>query len=109
MHSARLPSSTTTTRTPTISAPARWPRRRGFAGAPISGTAGAVAIGVAERVSCAVKADATVSCWGADLAALGDGGVGSSFAPVPIKGPAGVGLLTNVAAVAPGARHVCAL
>jgi alpha-tubulin suppressor-like RCC1 family protein len=83
---------------------------RGFASpTPITGTAGATALGVAEHVSCAVKGDATVFCWGADLAALGDGGVGSSFAPVAIKGPLGVGLLTNVAAVAPGARHACAL
>ena len=88
--------------------PAMLPQR-GFAGPAITGTAGAVAIGVAERVSCAVRADATVVCWGADVAALGDGGVGSSFTPVPVKGPLGVGLLGNVAAVAPGARHVCAL
>jgi alpha-tubulin suppressor-like RCC1 family protein len=83
--------------------------QRSSAGAPITGTAGASAIGVAERVSCAVKSDATVLCWGADLAALGDGGTGASFTPVPVRGPAGVGLLTNVASVAPGARHACAL
>lgn len=82
---------------------------RAFAGPPIAGTAGAVAIGVAERVSCAIKSDATVICWGADLAALGDGGTGSSFAPVAVRGPGGVGLLDNVAAIAPGARHACAL
>lgn len=82
---------------------------RGFAGAPITGTAGATAIGVAERVSCAVKSDATVVCWGADLAALGDGGIGSSFVPVAVKGPLGVGVLSNVVAVAPGVRHACAL
>jgi len=82
---------------------------RNFAGSIVTGTAGALAIGVAERVSCAVRADATVVCWGADLAALGDGGVGMSFVPVPIKGAAGVGLLTDVVAVAPGARHACAL
>ena len=82
---------------------------RGFAGPPITGTAGAVAIGVAERVSCAVKADATVACWGADLSALGGGGTGSSFTPVAVRGPAGVGVLGNVAAIAPGARHACAL
>lgn len=83
--------------------------QRSFAGPPIAGTAGAVAIGVAERVSCAVKSDATVVCWGNDLAALGDGGTGASFVPVAIKGPNGVGVLGNVAAVAPGARHACAL
>jgi alpha-tubulin suppressor-like RCC1 family protein len=83
--------------------------KRDFAGAPIAGTAGAIAIGVAERVSCAVKSDATVVCWGADLAALGDGGTGASSVPVTIRGPSGVGLLSNVVAVAPGARHACAL
>ena len=82
---------------------------RGFAGPPITGTAGAGSIGVAERVSCAVKSDATVVCWGADLAALGDGGTGSSFAPVAIKGPGGAGLLGNVLSIAPGFRHACAL
>ena len=82
---------------------------RGFAGAPITATAGAGSIGVAERVSCAVKSDATVVCWGADLASLADGGTGSSFTPVAIKGPAGVGLLGNVITVAPGFRHACAL
>ncbi|CAN5877787.1 hypothetical protein BH11MYX4_BH11MYX4_15410 [soil metagenome] len=82
--------------------------QRGFAGAVIAGTAGARALGVAERVTCVVRADATVACWGADLAALADGGVGASFAPVPVKGPLGVGLLNTVVAVAPGARHACA-
>ena len=82
---------------------------RSYAGAPVTGTAGALAVGVAEHVSCAVKSDATVVCWGADLAALGDGGVGASAVPVTIKGPLGVGVLGNVAAVAPGVRHACAL
>lgn len=83
--------------------------QRPFAGPPVAGTTGALAIGVAERVTCAVRSDATVACWGADLAVLGDGGAGSSFAPLAIKGPGGVGLLGNVAAIAPGARHACAL
>lgn len=81
---------------------------RSFAGAPVTGTAGALAIGVAERVSCAVRNDSTVACWGADLAALGDGGTGSSFLPLPVKGAGGIGLLSNVVAIAPGARHACA-
>ena len=82
---------------------------RGFAGPVITGTAGATSVGVAERVSCVVRADATVACWGADLGALADGGVGASFTPLPVKGPLGVGLLNTVVAVAPGARHACAL
>ena len=82
---------------------------RSFAGAAITGTAGALAIGVAERITCAVRSDATVACWGADLGALADGGLGSSFVPVAVKGPLGVGLLNTVVAVAPGSRHACAL
>ena len=56
-----------------------------------------------------MKQDHTVACWGDDLAALADGGVGTSFTPVPVKGPLGVGLLNTVIAIAPGARHACAL
>ena len=82
---------------------------RGFAGPPIAGTAGALAIGVAEHVTCAVRSDATVACWGADLGALADGGVGASIVPVPVKGRLGAGLLNTVVAVAPGSRHACAL
>ncbi len=82
---------------------------RNFAGPVVTGTAGAKSVGVAERVSCVIRADATVACWGDDLAALADGGVGTSFTPVPVKGPLGVGLLNTVIAIAPGARHACAL
>jgi hypothetical protein len=88
--------------------PATVPQRP-FAGPAAAGTAGAVAIGVADRVSCAVKADATVVCWGADLTALGDAGAPSSFVPIAVKGPLGVGVLDKVEAIAPGARHACAL
>ena len=82
--------------------------QRAFA-APVAGLAGVTSIGVAEGVSCAVRADKSVVCWGADLAALGDGGVVNGFTPVAIKGPLGAGLLTNVVTVAPGMRHACAL
>lgn len=81
---------------------------RAFAAA-VPGLAGVTEIGVADGVSCAVRADKTVVCWGADLAALGDGGVAASHVPSPVKGPLGVGLLGEVIAVAPGARHACAL
>jgi alpha-tubulin suppressor-like RCC1 family protein len=83
--------------------------QRSFAGAAVANTAGAVAIGVAERVSCAIKSDATVACWGYDVASLGDGGTTSSFMPAVVRGPTGVGALGNVEAIAPGARHACAL
>jgi alpha-tubulin suppressor-like RCC1 family protein len=88
--------------------PAMLPQRPS-AGVPIAGTAGATSLAVAERVSCAVKADATVLCWGADLASLADGGAASSFTPLAVKGAGGVGLLGGVVSVALGARHACAL
>jgi alpha-tubulin suppressor-like RCC1 family protein len=77
----------------------------------IPGVIGALAIGVGDGVSCAVKADATAVCWGADdVGQLGDGAPkASSFAPVTVKGPGGLGTLTGVLAIAPGRRHVCAL
>jgi len=81
---------------------------RAFAAA-VPGITGATGLGVADGVSCAVRADATVACWGTDLAALGDGGIASTAVPTPVKGPGGAGLLTSVVAVAPGVRHACAL
>ncbi|MBX3201441.1 MAG: hypothetical protein KF894_25115 [Labilithrix sp.] len=82
--------------------------QRAFA-ASVAGIATVTAIGVAEHVSCAVRADKTVWCWGADVASLPDGGpIVSTPTPTQIKGPGGVGFLTDVVAVAPGLRHVCA-
>ncbi len=82
--------------------------QRAFA-APVPGITGAVAIAVAERVSCAVRSDGTVWCWGADFTSVLDGGaIASTPAPVQIKGPGGAGFLSDVVAVAPGHRHVCA-
>lgn len=74
----------------------------------VAGLVGVTAIGVGPHVSCAVKADTSVVCWGNDLAAAGDGGVASSATPIAIKGPLGVGVLNNVVAVSPGVRHACA-
>ena len=62
-----------------------------------------------SSVTCAVRTDKTVWCWGADIASLPDGGaIVSTPAPTQIKGPAGVGVLSDVVEVAPGLRHVCA-
>ena len=73
------------------------------------GIANVASIGVAEQVTCAVRTDKTVWCWGADIASLPDGGaIVSTPVPTQIKGPAGVGVLSDVVAVAPGLRHVCA-
>ena len=69
-----------------------------------------MSIGAGDGVSCAVKSDTTVWCWGADdVGQLGDGvPKASSTSPVQVKGPANVGFLTTVKEVAPGRRHVCA-
>ncbi len=83
-------------------------QERAFAAA-VPGLANVEAIGVAERVSCAVHNDKTVWCWGADISSLPDGGaIVSTATPTQVKGPGGVGFLTDVVAVAPGFRHVCA-
>jgi alpha-tubulin suppressor-like RCC1 family protein len=66
-------------------------------------------IGVGDGVSCAVKTDQSVWCWGADdVGQLGDG-VPKPFSAVPVqvKGPANVGVLAGATQVAPGRRHVC--
>jgi alpha-tubulin suppressor-like RCC1 family protein len=82
--------------------------QRAFAAA-VAGIADVVSIGVAEQVTCAVKADKTVWCWGSDIASLPDGGaVVSTPTPTRVKGPGGAGFLGDVVAVAPGFRHVCA-
>ncbi|MBX3224103.1 MAG: hypothetical protein KF795_26545 [Labilithrix sp.] len=81
---------------------------RAFAAA-VPQIATVTAIGVAEHVSCAVRADKTVWCWGADIASLPDGGaIVSTPTPTQIKGPGGAGVLSDVVEVAPGLRHVCA-
>jgi alpha-tubulin suppressor-like RCC1 family protein len=70
----------------------------------------AIGIGVGDGVSCAIKPDSTVWCWGADdVGQLGDG-VPKPFSssPVQVKGPGNIGFLTSVKSVAPGRRHVCA-
>jgi alpha-tubulin suppressor-like RCC1 family protein len=82
--------------------------------AEVAGITDATAIGVADGVSCAIRAGGTVWCWGdAQNGQLGDGGVlvdggAASFAPLKIPGPLGVGDLTGIVEVAPGRRHVCA-
>jgi alpha-tubulin suppressor-like RCC1 family protein len=75
----------------------------------VAGLDGVASIGVGDGVSCAVKTDGSVWCWGADdVGQLGDG-VPKPFAsaPVQVKGPANVGFLASATEVAPGRRHVC--
>lgn len=76
--------------------------------APVAGITNVVSVGVAERISCAVKSDKTVWCWGADIASLPDGGaIVSTPTPTQVKGAGGAGVLDMVESVAPGFRHVC--
>jgi alpha-tubulin suppressor-like RCC1 family protein len=85
---------------------------------PLRANAAAVAglplvngIGAGDGVSCAITPDGFVWCWGADESGqLGDGVPKvSSFTPVQVKGPGNIGVLSNVKAIAPGRRHVCAV
>jgi alpha-tubulin suppressor-like RCC1 family protein len=76
--------------------------------AAVAGITNVVSVGVAERISCAVKSDKTVWCWGADITSLPDGGaIVSTPTPTQVKGAGGAGVLDMVESVAPGFRHVC--
>jgi alpha-tubulin suppressor-like RCC1 family protein len=80
----------------------------------VAGITDATAIGAADGITCAVRAGGSVWCWGsADTGQVGDAGAAFdggvvSFTPVQIKGPGGIGNLSDVVTVAPGRRHVCA-
>lgn len=77
--------------------------------AALTGLSGVTTIGAADGVTCAVKTDGTVWCWGADdVGQLGDGvPKPNSPTPVQVKGTGGAGVLDNVRSVSPGKRHVC--
>jgi len=72
---------------------------------PVVGlTSGLIGIGAGRDVSCAVRADGTVWCWGdGSGGALGNGS-SSGFAQQPVK----VSGITNAAQVAVGFYHACA-
>ena len=70
----------------------------------VSGITTAVAVTTPGSHSCALLADGTVRCWGAnDFAELGDGTKIERHTPVPVSG------LTNAVAIAGGSQHTCAL
>ncbi len=69
----------------------------------VDGVMGARQLGVGAAHACALLADATVTCWGAnDIGQLGDGTLESREGPVPVAGLAGV------ATLAVGDTHACA-
>jgi alpha-tubulin suppressor-like RCC1 family protein len=72
--------------------------------AAVSGLAGAVAISVGESHACAIMADQTVQCWGANTTGeLGDGTLSVFSTPTPVLG------LSGAVSVACGSFHTCAL
>ena len=72
---------------------------------------GVVAVAAGEFHSLALKSDGTVVAWGDDsFGQLGRGLSNSSVStPVQVKGPRGVGILTDVVAIAAGQNHSLAL
>ncbi|MBI5778435.1 MAG: putative Ig domain-containing protein [Planctomycetes bacterium] len=71
---------------------------------------GIVAIAGGYEHSMALKNDGTVWAWGNNgWGQLGDGTTAMKSAPVQVKGPGGVGFLTNITAIAGGAYHSIAL
>lgn len=62
--------------------------------------------------NCILKTDGTVWCWGANESGqCGNGSTATPSFPVQVLGPQGLGLLENVASLAPSgtARHTCAV
>ncbi len=79
--------------------------------APVAGLANVSEIGLGEGFGCALRTDGTVLCWGQNGAGqlgrdpagdAGDAGV-ANYVPQPVAG------LSNVAHIAVGAAHACAL
>jgi alpha-tubulin suppressor-like RCC1 family protein len=63
----------------------------------------ATSISAGEYHSCSVLDDGTAQCWGAAaFGQVGDGTTADTSTPVPVVGPGGWGLLTNIAAISAG-------
>lgn len=79
----------------------------GISGAPVtvSGLTNVVSVAVGNTHSCALRANGTVACWGANS----DGQVGDGTTTSPRTTPVNVTGLTNVVAIAAGFAHTCAL
>lgn len=91
---------------PAVSRPA--PAFTGFAPAPaMTPNTNATAISVGEEHACAILADQTVRCWGRNhVGQLGNNTIADSNVPVRVGGATP---LQNVAALASGNAHTCAV
>lgn len=69
-----------------------------------------VQISAGHQHVCATTSLGEVFCWGFNrLGQLGDGSITNRPIPVSVRGPGGVGFLTNVVSVHAGNEHSCAL
>ncbi|GII27972.1 hypothetical protein Pmi06nite_14140 [Planotetraspora mira] len=70
--------------------------------APVTGLTGAVAVAAGQDFALALLSNGTVRAWGANNEGqLGSGAIGGSNpVPAPVVGPGGVGVLSNVKAIA---------
>ena len=74
---------------------------------PVSGLGNAVAIAAGSSQTCALLADGSMRCWGANtLGVLGNGTVLDSLVPTPVLGGGGNNPARDVAA---GGNHTCAV
>ncbi|WP_203980986.1 RCC1 domain-containing protein [Planotetraspora silvatica] len=75
-----------------------------FLPAPVTGLTGVVAIAAGYNYALALLSNGTVRAWGINnFGQLGNGTTGGiSPVPVPVVGPGGVGVLSNVKAIAAG-------
>jgi alpha-tubulin suppressor-like RCC1 family protein len=79
--------------------------------APVTGLTGVVAVAAGQDHGVALLSDGTVKAWGDNSSGqLGNGVTGgNSPVPVTVVGPGGVGVLSNVKAVAAGDNYTIAL
>jgi alpha-tubulin suppressor-like RCC1 family protein len=77
----------------------------------VLGLTDAVAISAGQFHTCALKANASVVCWGRNIAGqLGDGNLNGNFnSNTPTTTPTPVTGLTDAVALSAGANHTCAL
>lgn len=75
---------------------------------PVSGLVGVTAITSGHFFSCALNANATVSCWGDDSSGQLGNGTGGSIGSIQAT-PTLINNLTNVITITAGEDHACAL